>query len=260
MVSKAQCAQIPILQFLVRLSLSPCHATTTLVLRATDESPNHAGTTEGNRTTQTTQAKEAKEAGTEVSTMAAAAAGNQTSPWTHVEFDTSVGSFVVELYYKHCPRTCYNLAALAHQGYYDGVIFHRVIRDFMIQGGDPTGTGRGGESIYGGKFEDEITRTLKHTGAGVVSMANAGPGTNGSQFFITLKPTPFLDGKHTVFGRISSGMGVIQKMGMVATDAEDRPEQPITIHKAMAFRGPPPSKDEQMRLGIQQASLSATTS
>jgi peptidyl-prolyl cis-trans isomerase-like 1 len=115
----------------------------------------------------------------------------------------------------------------------------------MIQGGDPTGTGRGGESIYGGKFEDEITRNLKHTGAGVVSMANAGCNTNGSQFFITLKPTPFLDGKHTVFGRIYSGMSVVQRIGMVATDADDRPVKPITIFKATPFTAPPPVKEQQ---------------
>jgi peptidyl-prolyl cis-trans isomerase-like 1 len=143
---------------------------------------------------------------------------------------------VVELYHKHTPRTCYNIAALAHAGYFDGVTFHRIIRDVIIQGGDPTGTGRGGESIYGGAFEDEITRNLKHTGAGVLSMANSGPNTNKSQFFITLKPAPWLDGKHTIFGRIYSGMGVIQRMGMVATDSDDRPKHPITIHKARPYR------------------------
>lgn len=166
---------------------------------------------------------------------------NNNSAWTHVQFDTSIGTFVVELYYKHTPRTCYNLAALAHAGYYDGVIFHRVVRDVLVQGGDPTGTGRGGEAIYeGGKLEDEITRTLKHTGAGVVSMANAGtPNSNTSQFFITLKPCPQFDGKHTIFGRIYSGMGVIQRMGMVETDADDRPINPITIHRATPLRGPP---------------------
>lgn len=170
-------------------------------------------------------------------------------PYTHVQFDTSIGTFVVELYHRHAPRTCYNMAALADAGYYNGTIFHRVIRDFMVQGGDPTGTGRGGESIYGGKFNDEITRNLKHTGAGVVSMANSGPNTNGSQFFITLKSTPFLDGKHTIFGRIYSGMGVIQRMGMVATDDQDRPMSPIVIHKAMPFRGPP--QDQQMLQSLQ---------
>ena len=104
--------------------------------------------------------------------------------------------------FRHTPRSCYNIAALADAGYYNNTTFHRIIKGFMIQGGDPTGTGRGGESVYGGKFEDEITRNLKHVGAGVVSMANSGPNTNGSQYFITLKPCPWLDGKHTVFGKV----------------------------------------------------------
>jgi peptidyl-prolyl cis-trans isomerase-like 1 len=155
------------------------------------------------------------------------------------------GTFVIELYHKHAPRTCYNVAALAHAGYYNGTIFHRIVRDFMIQGGDPTGTGRGGESVYGGKFPDEISRNLKHTGAGIVSMANSGPDTNASQFFITLKPTPWLDGKHTVFARIYSGMSVVQRMGMVATNSDDQPANPITIHKAVPYRGPPPPLQEQ---------------
>ncbi|KAL3804493.1 hypothetical protein HJC23_002532 [Cyclotella cryptica] len=166
------------------------------------------------------------------------AAFNET-PYTHVQVDTTMGSFVVELYYRHTPRTCYNFAALAEAGYYNGTTFHRIIKDFMIQGGDPTGTGRGGESFYGGKFEDEITKNLKHTGAGVVSMANSGPNTNGSQFFITLKPTPWLDGKHSIFGRIYSGMGVVQRMGLVATDGDDRPKTEVKIHRAFATRGPP---------------------
>lgn len=165
---------------------------------------------------------------------------NLDDPFTHVQFDTTIGTFVVELYYQHAPKTCHNMAALAEKGYYDGTVFHRIIRDFMVQGGDPTGTGRGGQSIYGGKFEDEIIRELKHTGAGVVSMANAGPNSNGSQFFITLAPTPHLDGKHTIFGRIYSGMGIIQRMGMVQTNADDRPIQTIKIHISRPFRGPPP--------------------
>ncbi|KAG7376104.1 Peptidyl-prolyl cis-trans isomerase-like 1 [Phytophthora pseudosyringae] len=149
----------------------------------------------------------------------------------------------MELYTEHAPRTCWNIAELARRGYYSNTIFHRIIRDFMIQGGDPTGTGRGGESIYGAKFDDEITKELKHTGAGVLSMANSGPNTNGSQFFIALAPTPWLDGteelkfescggKHTVFGRISSGMKVIQRMGMVPTGANDRPREEIHIKRA----------------------------
>merc|ERR1719464_1806032 len=99
----------------------------------------------------------------------------------------------------------------------------------MIQGGDPTGTGRGGTSIYGPTFEDELNSNLRHTGAGILSMANSGPNTNGSQFFITLKSTPWLDGKHTIFGRIYSGMSIIQRMGLVPTDKDDRPKNPIMI-------------------------------
>uniref|UniRef100_A0A9I9CWB3 Peptidyl-prolyl cis-trans isomerase n=1 Tax=Cucumis melo TaxID=3656 RepID=A0A9I9CWB3_CUCME len=114
-----------------------------------------------------------------------------------VTLETSMGSFTVELYFKHAPRTCRNFIELSRRGYYDNVKFHRIIKDFIVQGGDPTGTGRGGESIYGKKFEDEIKPELKHTGAGILSMANAGPDTNGSQFFITLAPCPSLDGKHS---------------------------------------------------------------
>ncbi|XP_003741695.1 peptidyl-prolyl cis-trans isomerase-like 1 isoform X2 [Galendromus occidentalis] len=107
-----------------------------------------------------------------------------------------------------------------------------IIPDFMIQGGDPTGTGRGGASIYGQTFQDEIHPGLYHTGAGVLSMANSGPNTNGSQFFITLGPTQWLDGKHTIFGRVHSGLTVVKRIGQVATDAEDRPQEDVKITKA----------------------------
>ena len=102
----------------------------------------------------------------------------------------------------------------------------------MIQGGDPSGTGRGGVSIYGEKFADEIHPALKHTGAGILSMANSGPNTNGSQFFITLAPTPWLDGKHTIFGRVASGMKVVQRMGLVRT-SDDKPIENVKINKGM---------------------------
>ncbi|KAK3336060.1 peptidyl-prolyl cis-trans isomerase ppi1 [Cercophora scortea] len=148
---------------------------------------------------------------------------------TDVALNTSMGTIVLELYTQHAPKTCTNFATLARRGYYDNVVFHRVIKDFMIQGGDPTGTGRGGSSIYGDKFADEIHPGLKHTGAGILSMANAGPDSNGSQFFITLAPTPWLDGKHTIFGRVKSGMGVVKRMGLVPTDKEDRPTTEVKI-------------------------------
>ncbi|KAK0441079.1 cyclophilin-like domain-containing protein [Armillaria borealis] len=149
-----------------------------------------------------------------------------------VVFETSLGDIQFELYFDHAPKTCKNFAELARRGYYNGVTFHRIVSDFMIQGGDPTGTGRGGTSIYGQKFEDEIHPELRFTGAGILAMANSGPNTNGSQFFITLGPTPYLDNKHTIFGRVSSGMRVVQRLGAVAVDAQDRPREDVKIHKA----------------------------
>ncbi|KAL9715377.1 Peptidyl-prolyl cis-trans isomerase-like 1 [Leucoagaricus gongylophorus] len=149
-----------------------------------------------------------------------------------VVLETNLGVVKVELYWNHAPKTCRNFAELANNGYYNGVIFHRIISDFMIQGGDPTGTGRGGTSIYGQNFEDEIHPELRFTGAGILAMANSGPNTNGSQFFITLAPTPYLDKKHTIFGRVSSGMQVVRRLGVVATDAQDRPREEVKIHKA----------------------------
>lgn len=148
-----------------------------------------------------------------------------------------MGAITIELYTEHAPKTCQNFSTLASRNYYNGTIFHRIIPNFMIQGGDPTGTGRGGSSIFGDKFEDEIRSDLKHTGAGVLSMANSGKDTNGSQFFITLAPTPWLDGKHTIFGRVKSGMRVVQRMGMVKTGAEDRPEEDVVINSARVLSG-----------------------
>lgn len=168
-----------------------------------------------------------------------------------VVLETTMGNIVVELYTQHAPRTCNNFSTLASRNYYNNTPFHRIIPNFMIQGGyvslsqliarplilihlqsDPTGTGRGGESVYGSKFEDEIHPELKHTGAGILSMANSGPNTNGSQFFITLAPTPWLDGKHTIFGRVKSGIRVVQRMGLVKTEAEDRPVENVGIVSA----------------------------
>ena len=124
-------------------------------------------------------------------------------------FKTEKGDIGVELYADRAPRTVENFVNLARAGFYDGTTFHRVISGFMAQGGDPTGTGTGGP---GYQFGDEFHPTLRHDAAGVLSMANAGPGTNGSQFFITYGPTPHLDDRHSVFGRVTSGMDVLQSL------------------------------------------------
>ncbi|GAA6026857.1 hypothetical protein JCM8097_005912 [Rhodosporidiobolus ruineniae] len=149
-----------------------------------------------------------------------------------VILDTNLGPITLELYHQHAPKTCRNFEELARRGYYNGTVFHRIIADFMVQGGDPTGTGRGGTSIYGDRFEDEIHPELRFTGAGILAMANSGPNTNGSQFFLTLAPTPHLDKKHTIFGRVSHQIGTLQRLGAVATDNDDRPREEIKIIKA----------------------------
>ena len=123
--------------------------------------------------------------------------------------ETDKGTMVIELFADKTPMTVNNFVFLSREGYYDGVIFHRVIDNFMVQGGDPTGTGRGGP---GYKFGDEFNSSLKHDKQGILSMANAGPGTNGSQFFITHGPTPHLNGKHTVFGQIVEGLDVLMSI------------------------------------------------
>ena len=143
---------------------------------------------------------------------------------------TNMGTIEIELFAKETPKTVENFVGLANKGYYNGVIFHRVIDNFMIQGGDPTGTGRGGDSFWGGKFADEIVPALKHDQPGILSMANAGPNTNGSQFFITLVATPWLDGKHTVFGKVIAGMDVVSAIGKVATSKPgDKPLQDVVM-------------------------------
>lgn len=143
-------------------------------------------------------------------------------------FETNMGNFEVALATDLAPNTCKNFIGLANKGFYNGVIFHRVIDNFMIQGGDPTGTGMGGP---GYTIKDEFSSKLLHDGPGVLSMANAGPDTGGSQFFITLAPTPWLDGHHSVFGKVTKGMDVVYKIGHVATDANDRPLKDVVINK-----------------------------
>lgn len=142
---------------------------------------------------------------------------------------TNVGTIEIELFAAEVPKTVENFVGLAVDGKYDGIIFHRVIADFMLQGGDPTGTGRGGESYWGGKFEDEFHDSLQHTKLGMLSMANAGSNTNGSQFFITLAPTPWLDGKHSIFGEVISGMDVVEAIGKTETGMMDKPVKDIVM-------------------------------
>jgi len=143
-------------------------------------------------------------------------------------FETTAGTFKAELFEDKAPATTKNFIDLIEKGYYDGTIFHRVIDGFMIQGGDPTGTGRGGP---GYTIKDEFHKDLKHTTPGLLSMANAGPNTGGSQFFVTLAATPWLDNKHAIFGRVTDGMDVVQKIGKTRTSAGDKPVEEQKIKK-----------------------------
>ena len=154
-----------------------------------------------------------------------APSGNlDTSKSYTARFKTQRGEFSVELFAADAPLTVENFVNLARSGFYDGTTFHRVIPGFMAQGGDPTGTGRGGP---GYTFRDEFSPSRRHDGPGVLSMANAGPGTNGSQFFITFGPTPHLDGRHTVFGRVTDGMDVVSSIRERDPDRDSNPGDTI---------------------------------
>ena len=169
-------------------------------------------------------------------------------PGTYAHVDTTEGSFVIRLFDKEAPNTVANFVGLAEgtkewrdpatgekkKGpYYDGIIFHRVIDGFMIQAGDPLGQGTGGP---GYTFADEFHPSRRHDKAGILSMANAGPNTNGSQFFITLAPTPHLDNRHSVFGEVVSGLDVVKRIGRVATGRQDRPVTPVVMNKVTIER------------------------
>ena len=145
-----------------------------------------------------------------------------------IKFTTNKGIFVAEMFEDKAPLTTKNFIELVEKGFYDGIIFHRVIDGFMIQGGDPTGTGMGGP---GYKIKDEFGEGLKHDDEGILSMANAGPNTGGSQFFITLAPTPWLNGHHAIFGKVVEGMDVVRLIGVVPTDFRDRPREAVTMEK-----------------------------
>lgn len=149
--------------------------------------------------------------------------------------ETTQGTFEITLFPEIAPKTCENFLGLVQKHYYDGIIFHRVIKGFMIQGGDPTGTGTGGQSIWGKNFEDECSDKVKFSRKGLLAMANRGPNTNGSQFFITVASAPWLNNKHTIFGEVTKGYDIIEKLETTATDERDRPKAvqkilKITLH------------------------------
>jgi peptidyl-prolyl cis-trans isomerase A (cyclophilin A) len=170
------------------------------------------------------------------------------APGTYAHFETTEGRFTVRLFDKEAPRTVANFVGLAEgsrewkdpatgqtrrEPFYDGVIFHRVINGFMIQGGDRLGQGTGGP---GYKFADEFHPALRHNRGGILSMANSGPNTNGSQFVITLGPTPHLDNRHSVFGEVVAGMEVVKRIGAVPTGPNDRPVKPVVMNKVTIER------------------------
>jgi peptidyl-prolyl cis-trans isomerase A (cyclophilin A) len=157
---------------------------------------------------------------------------------TYAVFDTTEGQFKAKLFADKAPNTVQNFTDLAEgvktgKPFYDGLVFHRVIPNFMIQGGCPEGTGRGGP---GYKFADEFHPSLKHDRKGILSMANAGPNTNGSQFFITVAPTPHLDNRHTVFGEITEGYDVVEKISKAPRSAQDRPNKEVKINSVKIER------------------------
>jgi peptidyl-prolyl cis-trans isomerase A (cyclophilin A) len=169
-------------------------------------------------------------------------------PGIYAQFETTLGSFTIRLFDKEAPRTVENFVGLAEgtkewrdpstgekkkAPYYDGVTFHRVIAGFMIQGGDRLGTGTGGP---GYNFGDEFHPSRRHDRAGILSMANAGPNTNGSQFFITLGPTPHLDNRHSVFGEVVEGLDVVRQIGSVPTGRQDRPVTPVVMNRVTIKR------------------------
>ncbi|KAI9836457.1 MAG: cytochrome P450 monooxygenase 4 [Sarea resinae] len=156
-----------------------------------------------------------------------------------VTLHTTLGDLKIEVFCESVPKAAENFLALCASSYYDNTPFHRNIKTFIVQGGDPTGKGKGGESIYGSNFEDEIRPALRHNARGIVSMANRGPNTNGSQFFITYGPAPHLDGKNTVFGRVLEGADtVLDAMEEIEVDKKYRPKEKIEIKSVTIHANP----------------------
>lgn len=176
----------------------------------------------------------------------------------YVQLVTSHGNLNVELHSDQVPKTCENFLKHCLNGYYDETVFHRSIKHFMIQGGDPEGTGTGGQSIWGKPFKDEFKPNLTHSGRGVLSMANSGPNTNKSQFFITFRSARHLDNKHTVFGRVVGGMETLDKMESIKTDSKDKPTEEIKILKCGVFCDPYAEADEMLASERNKKSVEVT--
>lgn len=164
----------------------------------------------------------------------------------YVSMITNYGLLNLELHCEMVPKTCENFIKLCMKGYYRDTKFHRLIRNFVIQGGDPTGTGTGGESAWGDAFNDEIKPNLTHTGRGVLSMANSGPNTNKSQFFITFRSAKHLDGKHAVFGRVVGGLDTLDKVERIEVDKKDKPKKDVIIEDCHVFVNPYEEADEEL--------------
>ncbi len=167
-----------------------------------------------------------------VCSINAISSAQENTPSTMIVLQTNQGDIEIRLFPETAPKTCENIIGLIKKNYYNGLIFHRVIKDFMIQGGDPTGTGKGGTSLWGKSFADEVNRGVTFNRKGLLAMANAGPNTNGSQFFITTVATPHLNMKHTIFGEVVKGYDVVERIENTAVDSDDRPIDEQKIIKA----------------------------
>ncbi|ESO03990.1 hypothetical protein HELRODRAFT_185601 [Helobdella robusta] len=173
----------------------------------------------------------------------------------YIQLVTSHGNINIELHSDQVPKTCENFLKHCLNGYYNGTIFHRSIKNFMIQGGDPDNTGFGGQSIWGGPFKDEFKSNLTHTGRGIVSMANSGPNSNKSQFFLTYRSARHLDNKHSVFGHVVGGMETLDKMEKIKTDDKDRPLEKICIEHCNVFYDPYDEVDKQLAMEREDANV-----
>ena len=185
-------------------------------------------TLSGESSSQTSNQKEEKTTSTKSYSSAPALLPENERVGKKAKFDTNAGSFTINLFGDKTPKTVSNFIFLAKEGFYNGLTFHRVIPNFMIQGGDPIGDGTGGP---GYKFEDEFNPSLTFDKPGMLAMANSGPATNGSQFFITVAPTTWLNNKHTIFGEVIDGYSVVEKISKVVTAAGDKPQTAVIINK-----------------------------